>query len=153
MTDSVIITPQGVGAKSATMPNIDQAYVEPDNRVLDPSTISASLIDRMPSPTGWRMLVLPYRGKAMTSGGIAITKSTLDENQIQTVVGYVLKQGPLAYGDKDKFPEGAWCKEKDWVVFPRYAGSRFKIEGGEVRILNDDEVIATIMDPDDILSY
>jgi co-chaperonin GroES (HSP10) len=99
------------------------------------------------------MLVLPYRGKAMTSGGIAITKSTLDENQIQTVVGYVLKQGPLAYGDKDKFPEGAWCKEKDWVVFPRYAGSRFKIEGGEVRILNDDEVIATIMDPDDILSY
>ncbi len=118
MTDSVIITPQGVGAKSATMPNIDQAYVEPDNRVLDPSTISASLIDRMPSPTGWRMLVLPYRGKAMTSGGIAITKSTLDENQIQTVVGYVLKQGPLAYGDKDKFPEGAWCKEKDWVVFP-----------------------------------
>ena len=68
-------------------------------------------------------------------------------------MGYVLKQGPLAYGDKDKFPEGAWCKEKDWVVFPRYAGSRFKIEGGEVRILNDDEVIATIMDPDDILSY
>tara|TARA_R110002167_G_scaffold8560_3_gene39195 strand:+ start:1582 stop:2040 length:459 start_codon:yes stop_codon:yes gene_type:complete len=152
MTENVIITPHGVSA-TATTETIDDAYVEPDERVLDPSTISTSLMDRMPQPTGWRMLILPYRGKGVTSGGIAITKSILDEDQIQTVVGYVLKQGPLAYKDKEKFPEGPWCKEKEWVVFPRYGGSRFRIEGGEVRILNDDEVIATISDPDDILSY
>jgi co-chaperonin GroES (HSP10) len=152
MTENVIITPQGVSA-SASTETIDDAYVEPDERVLDPSTISTSLMDRMPQPTGWRMLILPYRGKGVTSGGIAITKSILDEDQIQTVVGYVLKQGPLAYKDKEKFPDGPWCKEKEWVVFPRYGGSRFRIEGGEVRILNDDEVIATISDPDDILSY
>ena len=152
MTENVIITPHGVSA-AATTETIDDAYVEPDERVLDPSTISTSLMDRMPQPTGWRMLILPYRGKGVTSGGIAITKSILDEDQIQTVVGYVLKQGPLAYKDKEKFPDGPWCKEKEWVVFPRYAGSRFRIEGGEVRILNDDEVIATIGDPDDILSY
>jgi co-chaperonin GroES (HSP10) len=152
MTENVIITPQGVSA-SASTETIDDAYVEPDERVLDPSTISTSLMDRMPQPTGWRMLILPYRGKGVTSGGIAITKSILDEDQIQTVVGYVLKQGPLAYKDKEKFPDGPWCKEKEWVVFPRYGGSRFRIEGGEVRILNDDEVIATIADPDDILSY
>ena len=152
MTENVIITPQGVSA-SASTETIDDAYVEPDERVLEPSQISNSLMDRMPQPTGWRMLVLPYRGKGVTSGGIAITKSTLDEDQVQTVVGYVLRQGPLAYKDTDKFPEGPWCKEKEWVVFPRYAGSRFRIEGGEVRILNDDEVIATISDPDDILSY
>ena len=152
MTENVIITPHGVSA-TATTETIDDAYVEPDERVLDPSTISTSLMDRMPQPTGWRMLILPYRGKGVTSGGIAITKSILDEDQIQTVVGYVLKQGPLAYKDKKKFPNGPWCKEKEWVVFPRYAGSRFRIEGGEVRILNDDEVIATIGDPDDILSY
>ena len=35
----------------------------------------------------------------------------------------------------------------------RYSGSRFNIEGGEVRIINDDEVIATIVDPDDIKTY
>ena len=84
---------------------------------------------------------------------IALTTTVKHNSKIDTASQFFLKQGPLAYGDKDKFPEGAWCKEKDWVVFPRYAGSRFKIEGGEVRILNDDEVIATIMDPDDILSY
>jgi co-chaperonin GroES (HSP10) len=33
----------------------------------------------------------------------------------------------------------------------RYAGARFRIDGGEVRIINDDEVIATIMDPADVL--
>ena len=151
---SAIITPYGVSAKAPDpKPTIANAYVDTDERVLDPSNIKTSLIDRMPQPTGWRMLILPYRGKGVTSGGIAITNTTLDEDQIQTVVGFVLKQGPLAYADKEKFPKGPWCKEKEWVVFPRYAGSRFRIEGGEVRILNDDEVIATISDPDDILSY
>ena len=55
----------------------------------------------------------------------------------------------------DKFGDNAepWCKEGDWVIFGRYAGSRFKIEGGEVRLLNDDEIIARISNPDDILHF
>jgi co-chaperonin GroES (HSP10) len=71
--------------------------------------------------------------------------------RVATVCGYVLKVGSLAYKDKEKFPEGPWCAEKDWVIFGRYAGARFKIDGGEVRILNDDEIIAVIQDPEDIL--
>lgn len=54
----------------------------------------------------------------------------------------MLKVGSLAYADPEKFPSGAWCQEKDWVMFARYAGSRFQIDGGEVRILNDDEILA-----------
>ena len=134
-------------------PSIEAAYIDPEERVLDPSSIDNTLLERMPDPTGWRMLILPYRGKGRTSGGILLTDQQLDEDQVQTVVGYVLKQGPLCYTDTEKFPDGPWCKEKDWIIFPRYAGSRFRIEGGEVRILNDDEVLATIKDPDDILSY
>jgi len=106
----------------------------------------------MPSPTGWRILVLPYRGKGKSEGGIIIPETIRDDAQIQTVVGYVFKVGPLAYKDKEKFPDAPWCKEGDWVIFARYAGSRFRIEGGEVRILNDDEILACIDDPDDILS-
>ena len=41
-------------------------------------------------------------------------------------------------------------KKNEWVCIGRYSGSRFKIDGGEVRIINDDEVIATLLDPDDI---
>jgi len=88
----------------------------------------------------------------MTEGGIVLPNKLLDDDQIQTVVGYVVKQGSLCYKDKEKFPEGPWCEEKQWVIFARYAGSRFRIEGGEVRILNDDEILATIDNPDDILS-
>ena len=128
-------------------------YVDSKARILDPTKADKSMIERMPNPTGWRMLILPYRGKSTTDGGIILTNKSLDEGQVQTVVGYVLKQGPLAYGDKDKFPDGPWCKEKDWVVFARYAGSRFRIEGGEVRLLNDDEILATIDDPEDIISF
>jgi hypothetical protein len=72
---------------------------------------------------------------------------------VATVCGYVLKAGPLAYKDTEKFPEGPWCNEKDWVIFGRYAGARFKIDGGEVRVLNDDEVIAVIQEPEDILHF
>ena len=97
------------------------------------------------------MLILPYRPPKATKGGILLAEKHLDDTQIQTVAGYVLKLGPLAYKDTEKFPKGPWCKEKQWVVFARYAGSRFKIEGGEVRILNDDEILATIKNPEDIL--
>ena len=55
------------------------------------------------------------------------------------------------YYDKEKFPTGPWCKKGDWVIFARYAGSRLPIEGGEVRLLNDDEVLGTIQDPESVL--
>ncbi len=142
-----------VEAVKSVAEEVDNIYVEPDNRVLDPTLLDQSLIDRMPSPTGWRMLILPYRGKGTSEGGIHIPDKVLDDGQIQTVVGYVLKQGPLAYKDTVKFPSGPWCEEKQWVIFARYAGSRFRIDGGEVRIINEDEVLSTITDPDDILNF
>ena len=132
--------------------NVENLYVKEDGRVLDPTLLDNTLLERMPNPTGWRLLILPYRGKGTTDGGIHLPDKTLEEGQIQTVVAYVIKQGPLAYKDKEKFPDGAWCKEKDWIIIARYAGSRLRIEGGEVRIINDDEVLATILDPDDIIN-
>ena len=133
--------------------NVDNLYVKEDIRVLDPTLLDHTLLERMPSPTGWRMLILPYRGKGTTDGGIHLPDKTIEEGQIQTVVAYVLKQGSLAYKDKEKYPDGAWCKEKDWIVIARYAGSRLRIEGGEVRIINEDDVLATILDPDDIFNF
>ena len=125
-------------------------WVEPGNRVLDPSLLTKSLLERLPQPTGWRILVMPYQGKAKTSGGIYVPDEVRERESIATVVAYVLKIGPLAYGDKEKYGDKPWCQEKQWVCIGRYSGSRFKIDGGEVRIINDDEVIATILDPDDV---
>lgn len=136
----------------AAKEGVKSLYKEPKAKVLDPEAMDKSLLECMPNPTGWRMLILPYRGKETTESGIYIPNKVLDDTQIQTVVGYVVKQGPLCYKDKAKFPDGPWCEEKQWVIFARYAGSRFRIDGGEVRILNDDEILATIDDPEDILS-
>ena len=128
--------------------DLTSAYQE--KPVLRPETIGTSLLERLPTPTGWRILILPYQGKGQSSGGIFLPTETQEKSQISTQVGYVLKVGPLAYKDTGKFPSGPWCKEKQWVMFARYAGSRFQIDGGEVRILNDDEILSTILDPEDI---
>ena len=128
--------------------NLAEAYE--DQPRLNPDAIGQTLLNRMPSPTGWRILILPYKGKGKTAGGIFLPSETVEKGQVSTQVGYVLKIGPLAYQDTSKFPTGAWCKEKQWVLFARYAGSRFQIDGGEVRILNDDEILSTILDPEDI---
>ena len=91
-------------------------------------------------------------GTTKTKGGLHLPEEVRDREAVATVVSYVLKIGPLAYKDQDKFGDLSqpWCKVGDWVCIGRYSGSRFKIEGGEVRIINDDEVIATLLEPDDI---
>ena len=133
--------------------NFNNAYVKAEDRILDPTKLESSSFERLPSPTGWRLLILPYRGRGKTEGGVLLPDAVIERESVATVCGYVLKAGLLAYKDTEKFPSGPWCKEKDWVMFGRYAGARFKIDGGEVRILNDDEIIAVIQDPEDILHF
>ena len=117
---------------------------------LSPENIGTETVDELPEPSGYRILVLPFTPKNKTKGGILFSQESLDKARIATTCGYVLKMGDLAYKDKDKFGE-PWCKKGDWVIFARYAGSRLPIEGGEVRILNDDEVLGTVKDPESLL--
>lgn len=138
---------------SIAKPSVLGAYVSEEEKVLDPSVLDKSLVERMPNPSGYRLLVLPYKGKGTTDGGIQLIQSTLDKENLATSVCYVMKMGPLAYKDYDKFGDDPWCKQGDWVLIGRYAGSRFSLEDDhEVRIINDDEVIGTILNPDDIKS-
>ena len=123
----------------------------PEKEPLNPENIQP-VVDQLPEPSGWRILVLPFTPKEITKGGLIIAQESLDRLRIATNCGYVLKMGPLAYKDKDKF-EDPWCKKGDWVIFARYAGSRLPIEGGEIRILNDDEILGTIQDPESVLHY
>ena len=133
---------------SAVSPNrFDAAQFLPNQENKD----SASALGKLPKPTGWRILILPYTPSKETKGGIILADETVERNRLATNVGYVVSLGPDAYKDENKFPDGPWCKEGDWVLIGRYAGSRFKIEGAEPRILNDDEIIATISDPRDIM--
>ena len=109
-------------------------------------------MERVPQATGWRMVILPYKGVEKTKGGLLLTDKAIEEQQLTTNVGLILSMGSDAYADKNKFPNGPWCKKGDWVVFAKYAGSRVRIEGGEIRILNDDEILAKLKDPKDVLT-
>jgi|TARA_R110000868_G_C10829941_1_gene759299 co-chaperonin GroES (HSP10) len=124
---------------------------ETKEKTLNIETLTESEIDKLPQPTGWRILVLPFVMPEKSKGGIIIAQESLDRARVAVQAGYVLRVGPLAYGDKNKFTTGPWCKEKEWVIFARYAGSRLQIDGGEIRILNDDEVLATVKDPEHVL--
>lgn len=145
-----------------TKPALAAAYVSEEDRVLDPSLLEASAFDRLPQPTGWRILVLPYYGATTSAGGIALTKETVDREQLASVVARVVRMGSQCYNDVDKCGEEPWCQLNQWVAIGRYAGARFKVpieeEDGktsyiECRIINDDEVIATLEDPTDIVSF
>ena len=142
-----------VAKKTEEKSELDKAFVDVESKVLDPTLLKKSLLERMPNPAGWRLLVLPYKGKGVTDGGIQLIKETVDRESLSTVICYVLKVGPLAYQDKNKFGDEAWAQKGDWILIGRYAGTRFRLEDDhEVRIINDDEVIATILNPDDIKS-
>ena len=104
--NKTIDTPTENGGPESKQEN--PAYVKESARVLDPTLLEKSFLDRMPQPTGWRMLILPYAGKAVTDGGIHLVQSTVDRESLATVVGYVVKMGPDCYKDANKFyREGA----------------------------------------------
>ena len=140
--------PLSTSAQTIITPNNDLIGVKKLEKEKDLATEEKT---KLPQPTGWRMLVLPFKMKDKTKGGLVITEDTLERQQVASQCGLVLAMGPQCYSDKERYPEGPWCKVQDWVMFARYAGSRIQIQGGEVRLLNDDEVLAKIENPEDIL--
>ena len=127
-----------------TLPKTDLVGLKKPKQITKEST-------KLPQPTGWRILVLPFKMGEKTKGGILMGQDTLEKQQVASQCGNVLAMGSDCYRDKNRYKQGPWCKVGDWVMFARYAGSRIKIEGGEVRLLNDDEILATIKNPEDIL--
>jgi len=128
---------------------LDQ-YAEDKKELKEKRKSITNEMEKLPLPVGWRILVLPFEASKKSKGGIIYSDDAVERASIASTCGNVLAMGSQTY-DKEKFPEGPWCKVGDWVVFARYAGSRIKIQGGEVRLLNDDEILATIKDPEDIL--
>ena len=103
---------------------------------------------QLPVPTGYKMLIaLPDAEETAGDGLIVKAKMTMEAEEVTTVVGFVLKQGPDCYQDKGKFPTGPWCKEGDFIIMRAYSGTRFKVHGKEFRLINDDSVEAVVEDP------
>ena len=94
MTESVKVNLTEVKEAVASL---GDAYKEPSVKVLDPDAISGSLLERMPNPTGWRILVLPYRGKGKTEGGIFLPDSAVEQKRLYN---NDIEQKEKSYGEK-----------------------------------------------------
>lgn len=101
----------------------------------------------LPVPRGYKLLVACPEIEETTEGGIIIAHETRSKESTASIFGYVIEMGEDAYGDPDKFQSGPYCKEGDWVIFRSYTGTRFKVQGQEFRLINDDSVEAIVEDP------
>jgi co-chaperonin GroES (HSP10) len=103
--------------------------------------------EQLPVPVGYRLLIALPKIEETYDSGIVKADRTKHEEQILSIVGLVLDMGSQAYADKDRYPEGPWCKAGDYVMFRANTGTRFRFNGLEYRLMNDDSIEAVVTDP------
>lgn len=137
---SEIILPPGI-----SLPKHIQPVDKPDETATPETKASA-----LPIPTGWKLLcIVPEVDEKVAGTSLDLVRdtATLRQEEHATTVLFVLRVGPDAYKDTNKFPSGAWCKEGDFILVRTYSGTRFKIFGKEFRMINDDQVECVVQDP------
>ncbi len=105
------------------------------------------VVTQLPEPKGYKILIGIPEVSEKTEGGVFMPDGLRIAEETASIVGFVIKMGPDAYSDKDRFPNGPYCQEQDFVIFRSYSGTRFKIHGKEFRLINDDTVEAVVDDP------
>lgn len=103
----------------------------------------------LPEIPGYHILVRPVSVKSATKGGILLPDSTKSDMAYLTTVGRVLKVGDLAYKD-EKFANGPWCKEGDFVCYGKHTGSKFFYKGINLLLLFDDDIKMVVEDAKDL---
>ena len=104
----------------------------------------------LPELPGYHVLVRPISVKSQTKGGIFIPDSTKDDMSYLTTVGKVIALGDLAYAEKDKFPNGPWCKVGDYVCYGKHTGTKMFYKGVRLILLFDDQIVMRVEDPKDL---
>ena len=103
---------------------------------------------QLPKPVGYRVLVaLPNIEETFDGSDLIKANTTKHHEYIMSIIGLVVEMGSEAYGDKERFPSGPWCKEGDYVMFRANTGTRFTVDGQEYRLMNDDSIEAVVADP------
>ena len=125
----------------------DKGKIMPKPASVKTPELSKEAKSQLPVPKGWKVLIAMPKADEKSKGGIIKASSTIQDEEVSNICGYVLKLGTECYKDTKRFPTGAWCKEGDWVIFRAYSGTRMKMYGQEFRLINDDTVEAVVDDP------
>lgn len=102
---------------------------------------------QLPDPSGYRILCAIPEIEEKYDSGIIKADATMHHEEVLSTVFFVVKMGPDCYKDAARFPNGPWCKVGDFVLARPNSGTRLKIHGREFRIINDDSVEGTVLDP------
>ena len=115
---------------------------------VEPEVTEVQLEAMIPKPVGYHILVaMPRPEETFGESGIVKSARTIHYDTILSMVGLVVDLGDQAYADEDRFPNGPWCKQGDYVMFRTNSGTRFMVAGQEYRLLNDDSIEAVVEDP------
>ena len=106
----------------------------------------SAIANDLPSPTGYKVLIAVAKVDDK-KGNILLPDAYKKLEDTAAIVGYVMALGPDAYLDSNKFPSGPFCSKGEWVMFKSYSGTRFKVGEQEFRLLNDDEISASVPNP------
>ncbi len=90
-------------------------------------------------PLGDRVVIKPTPREEMTKSGIVLPDTAKEKPQ----EGTILAVGPgkvLEDGSRGKMD----VKEGDRVLYAKYAGSEFKVEGEDLLIARQDDILAII---------
>ena len=110
------------------------------------TTETPDLTTQLPKPVGYKILCAFPEIERTYANGILKADSTVNVEQITSMVLFVISMGPEAYKDLSKFPS-ARCKEGDFVICRAYAGTRMMVHGKPYVLIDDDAVEATVEDP------
>ncbi len=90
-------------------------------------------------PLGDRVVIQPTPREEMTKSGIVLPDTAKEKPQ----EGKVISAGPGRLTDEGK-REPMDVKEGDVVLYAKYAGTEFKIEGEELLIVSQKDILAIV---------
>jgi co-chaperonin GroES (HSP10) len=122
--------------------------IKRDEKIKEATQTEEELEAQLPKPVGYRVLIaLPNVDETYGESGLVKSTQTVRDEYVLSTVGAVIEMGGQAYSDKERFPNGPWCKVGDYVMFRANTGTRFKVGRQEYRLMNDDSIEAVVADP------
>ena len=92
-------------------------------------------------PLGDRVVIQPTPREEMTKSGIVLPDTAKEKPQ----EGKILAAGPGRLTDEGK-REPMDVKEGDKVLYAKYAGTEFKVDGEELLIVSQKDILAVVQD-------
>ncbi len=86
------------------------------------------------------IVVKPTKNEVVTSSGIVLAEQSQEKPQSATVIA--VGKGGLIDGKQVEMQ----IKVGDTVLYPKYAGSEFKINGETVLILKQNDILAILLE-------